>query len=299
MEILNISERKFKALKPLELDKSIINTESKLFILERKNTWINAPLVLKKFYEIYSEVFSNKLYTINELISKKEIINIPELVMPYGLCTVGGEVVGYLMPYIENINFNEILNSNDFTNEAKVGYLKEIGELLEKIKNVRKYTSVKDFYLNDLHEQNFILNKKTGKINVVDLDSAKIGKNLECAARYLSPFAKIFYLPKYKFAKSPVGGVFVACENTDIYCYIIVIFKYFFGDNISKLSIEDFYVYLEYLSSIGVSKELLDIFSYIYSGKSNKNPYEYLEELTHFYGRTHKNTFEAVRKRMK
>lgn len=77
-----------------------------------------------------------------------------------------------------------------------------------------------------------------------------------------------------------------------------MIFKYFYGDNIGKMSIGDFYVYLEYLSKLGVSKEFLDVISYIYTNRSNENPYELLDALTPFYGRTHQNTYNLVRKRI-
>ena len=144
---------------------------------------------------------------------------------------------------------------------------------------------------------NFILNRETGKINAVDLDSCKIGNNLTAAARYLTPASQLAYISKYIPLDHSVGGVYEVSYNTEIYCYIIMIFNFFFGNNIGKLSISEFYIYLEYLAKIGVSKEFLDKISYIYIGKTNENPYEYLEELEKFYGRTHQNTFELVRKK--
>ena len=95
-----------------------------------------------------------------------------------------------------------------------------------------------------------------------------------------------------------VGGVYEVSENTEIYCYIVMIFKLFFGDNIGRISISEYFVYLEYLMKLGVSKELIDKLSYIYMNRSNENPYEYLEELLPYYGRTSKNVFNLVRKKM-
>lgn len=297
MQILNMTQRRFDSLHPLELGKGIYNTEGTMFLMNGKNKWSKKQSVLKKLYHDSGEVFSNKLYTVNELIDKKDIIGIEELVMPDSLAAVDGEIVGFTMPYVQNINLQEILDSNEFTTEQKVAYLKEIGALLERIKKVRKYTSVKDFYLNDIHENNFILSKNTGRICAVDLDSSKIGHNLTAAARYLTPIGQLPLVPKYPKLKHSVGGIYEISENTEIYCYIIMILNFFYGENISRLSIADFFVYLEYLSKLGVNKELLDKLSYIYTGKNNENPFEYLEELTPFYGRTHKNTFEMVRKR--
>lgn len=295
MQILNISKNRFEKFEPLNLPDGIFNTEAKMYLIPGKNKWSKKQSVLKRLYHDSGEVFSNKLYTVNELLDKKETIGIEELVMPEALAAVNSEIVGFTMPYIPNVNLQQILNSDKLPIETKISYLKEIGELLEKLRKVRKYTSVKDFYLNDIHENNFILNTQTGKINAVDIDSAKIGNNQPTGARYLSPISQIYMVPKYKKLEHSVGGVFEINEDTEIYCYIIMILNYFYGSNISRLSIPDFYVYLDYLSKIGVSKELLDIFSYIYTGHNNRNPYEYLEELMRFYGRTHRNTFERVR----
>ena len=297
MQILNMTRKRFESLESLNLPDVIFNTEATMFLVTEKNKWRKKQEVLKKLYNSRGEVFSNKLYTINELIEKREIIGIPELIMPTSLAAVNGDIVGFTMPYVPNINFQTVLNSDNYTLEQKVGYLKEIGELLDKIRKVRKYSSVTDFYLNDIHEQNFILSKETGKICAVDLDSAKIGNNLVMASRYLTPNSQLPLVSKYVPLEYSVGGVYEVNENTELYCYIIMILNFFYGSNISKLSLADFYVYLDYLSKIGVSKEILDIISYIYTGHDNKNPYELLDLLIPFYGRTHQNTFECVRKR--
>ncbi len=217
--------------------------------------------------------------------------------MPSKLAVVGDEVVGYTMPFVPNINFQEVLESKDFTHDEKVSYLKEIGLILEKLRKVRKYSAVGDLYLNDMHENNFILNTETGKINVVDLDSAKIGYNLPSASRYLSFFSQIRNIPKYKEAIETVGGDFIPDENTDIYCYIVMIFNYFYGSNIGNMSISDFYIYLEYLQNIGVSKEFLDAVGTIYTPKDNINPYELLDAIKPFYGRSNEHTFKLIRKK--
>lgn len=297
MEILNMTSRRFNSFSRLELPRSVFNTEAEMYVIPGKAKWERNDTLLKKFYNTNGPVFSNKLYTINELLDNKGVIDIPELVMPSSLAAIDGKVVGYTMPFIPNINFQEVMDSNEFSAEQKIAYLKEIGELLEKIKQVREHTTVQDFYLNDIHENNFVLNQKTGRINVVDLDSCKIGHNLTAAARYLTPTSQLPLISKYTPLTRSVGGVYKVSENTEIYCYIIMIFNYLFGANISKISISDFYVYLEYLAKIGVSKEFLDKISYIYVNRANENPYEYLDELTHFVGRAHRNVFERVRKK--
>jgi len=76
-----------------------------------------------------------------------------------------------------------------------------------------------------------------------------------------------------------------------------MILNFIFGSNISWLSTKEFYDYLEYLKKIGVSQELIDKFAKIYLPEKNENPYEYLDELAYFYGRTHNNTYEAVKRK--
>jgi len=294
MQIQNLTKNQFENLKPLKLPNYITNTEAQMYLMNMPRN--KKSLVLKRLYNDDGEVFSNKLYTINELIYNKEKIGIEELVMPESLMAVRNKIVGFTMPYIPNVNLEEILKSREIDIKQKVEYLKEVGRLLEKMKIMRE-NKFKGFYLNDVHENNFILNTETGKINVVDLDSSKIGNNLTSAAKYLTPVSKISQVPKYKTLDHSVGGVYVIDENTEIYCYIVMILNFFYGENISRMSIGDYYVYLEYLSKLKISNELLDKFSYIYTGHHNENPYELLDELIPFYGRTHKNSFEIIRKK--
>ena len=299
MEILNISEKKFNTLKPFELEKNIFNGEAKLFVYEEKNKWDKQQYILKKLYNDFGTVFSNKLYTVNELIDKKRFIDIDELVMPDRIVTIDSKVVGFIMPLIENINFKTMLDSIEFSNEQKIAYFKEIGEILEKMRKVREYTSVHEFYLNDIHENNFILNKETGKINAVDLDSCKIGHNLPFVSKYLSPFSPINEFSKYRKVTSglSVGGCILPDQNTDIFCYVITILNYLVGRNINNFKMVEFFDYLTYLHTLGVSYELIDKFALIFSNKENENPYEYLDELVNVIGKSHYNVYKLTKKK--
>lgn len=299
MRVMNISEKRFKELVPLELPEDIYNMESDLYIIEEKTKWLKRKYILKKFCNDVDTVFSNKLYTINELIGKKDEIGIEELIMPEKLISVYGKIVGYTMPLIDNINFKHVLTSIKFSNEQKIAYFKEIGEILNKMKKVRQYTSITDFYLNDLHENNFILNKNTGRINVVDMDSCKINGNSTFISRYLFPFSPISDVSKYVQLEQiqSVGGVYKIDENTDLFCYIVMILNYLSGTKITSLSIDEYYDYLSYLHSIGVSYELIDMFALVYTGHDNVNPYEYLDELVNVVGRSSYKVYEYIKKK--
>lgn len=297
MKIKNISETKLTSLQKLNLPNDILNTESEILIFDSKDKWSKNKKVFKKLYINEGETFSNKLYTINEEIDKKEEINMEELIFADKLVSIKGQIAGFTMPYIENINFKTFLSSNEFTVKEKLARLKEVGEILEKLKKVRKYTSVSNIYINDLHTSNFILNTKTSKINVVDTDSFKIGNNMASSSKYLSQRSPIFAISKYKQNPNPIGGIYEINENTELFCYIVMIFDYIFKDKITDLKISDYYMYLEYLSHLGVSNELLDKFALIYLGQDNENPYEYIEQLEEYYGRTSNLAFKAARKR--
>ncbi|MGM9879325.1 MAG: hypothetical protein ACI31R_04800 [Bacilli bacterium] len=298
MKVKNISEKKLSFLDKLKLPSDILNTESEIFIFESKDKWDKNEKVFKKLYIDEGEVFGNKLYIINEEINKKEDIDIEELIIPEELISIKGKISGFTMPYIDNINLKTILGSCEFTVKEKISYLKQVGEILEKMKKVRLYKNVPNFYLNDLHSSNFILNKNTDRINVIDMDSARIGNSLSAPSKYLNKKSFISEVPKYKKINNNIGGFYEADENTDLYCYTLMILEYLYGDGIDKLSIGDYYIYMEYLSSLGASKEILDKFSLIYSNKDNENPYEYLDLLEEIYGKTSKYAFKNVRKKM-
>lgn len=295
MKVLNMSSNSFNELKLFSLPSNVFKNEGDLFVFEENG---NKHLI-KKLHKHSGTVFSNKLYTINELIDKKEQIGIKELVFPERLIAVHNKIIGFSMPLIDNINFQTILDSSEFSVEQKIKYFKEIGEILEKMRNIRENTPLEDFYLNDMHENNFILNKETGKINVVDLDSCKINSNLTFGSRYLSLFAPISNVSKYKQDDDSIsiGAYFKVNQNTDYYCYTLMILNYLFGGMVIKLNIEQFYDYLSYLHSIGISNELIDVFSLIYMEKDNVNPYEYLDELVNVVDKCHCNAYRLNRKK--
>ncbi len=287
MNSLSITKSELKQLHPLELNNEIMNTESQLFVMDEKT-------ILKRIYRDSGPYFSNKVNTVKSLIEKRDTIDMEELIIPESLVRMGKYFIGWTMPYIENVNLTTILASSKWTIEQKVEYLKDIGRILNAMKQLRDKGSVENFYINDLHDSNLILNLKTNRINVVDLDSAKIGDNMAAPSRYLTPYSKIDEIDKYPKESNPLGGAFKITEDTELYCYILIIIKAFYGESVSSLPIKTFYVYLEYLNSIGIPQDILDIFSYIYSDHPNVNPAEYLEELIPYYSKMTKQAYKRA-----
>ena len=283
MNVMNISERKFNNLERFVLPDGVFNSESELFYIDEKNKWEKRRFLLKKLNNDFGIVLSNKLFTVNELITNKDIIGIPELVIPDKLVSVHGKIVGFTIPLVNGNNFGEVLSNDSISVSDKIKYFKEIGYILENMKYVRQYTFLNDFYLNDIHENNFVFNNETGKINVVDMDSCKINNNMTMTALRLNPFSNIYDFNKYEKDESMCGGCYKSSYNTEMYSYIIMFLRFISNYRINEMDVSSYYAYMEYLHKLGISYELIDILASIYSEKDNVNPYLLLDEFTSYY----------------
>lgn len=300
MEEITLTKKQFDTLKEYQLPKDLFTAEASLYILPISNKWQVNSKLLKKFYITQGASFNNKLQTIKSLIKFKDVINIDEMVFPEKLAVVEEQIVGYTMELIPSINLETALSSNEISTERKIKYLYQIGIILEKMDYVRKYTSLKDFYMNDIHENNFVIDINTDSIRAIDTDSYKINNNiaLTIGSKYLQPGTIITNIPKYKQDNSFAYACnFIPSKDTDLYCYIIMILNFMYGGGIEKLEIEELYNYLEYLHQIGVDIKLINIFKKILSNSPNENPYNLLESLIPFYGRSHKNVYRCNLKR--
>ena len=283
MNVMNISERKFNNLERFVLPNGVFNNESELFYIDEKNKWEKRRFLLKKLNNDFGIILSNKLFTVNELITNKDIIGISELVIPDKLVSVHGKIVGFTIPLVNGNNFGEVLSNDSISVSDKIKYFKEIGYILENMKYVRQYTLLNDFYLNDIHENNFVLNNDTGKINVVDMDSCKINNNMTMVSLRLSPFSNIYSVNKYEKENSMCGGCYKPSYNTEMYSYIIMFLRFISNYRINEMDVSSYYAYMEYLKKLGISYELIDILASIYSEKDNVNPYLLLDEFISYY----------------
>ncbi len=293
MKVTTISKRKFRELQPLILGQEICNSESEVFNLNIRGE----HKVLKVLKEQSGEYYANKLYTVEMLDTYKEFIP-QSLYIPDTLAVVGNETIGFTVPFVEGINLSTILNSSKVDFKEHIYYLRKIGQLLEQLRNIRKYTPLKDFYLNDLHESNFIVNPNTRDIAGIDLDSSKIGNNGVYPSRYASPYSLVQHIPsKYHVNESgQCGGYILPNDDSEIYCYVMTILNYLFGGNVFRLNLEEFYVYINYLDIIGIDKELLKVIEKIVTTGPNINPEPYLESLTlEQIGRARENVYKLTK----
>jgi len=276
MKIISISKKKFEELKPLVLSKEIFNTEGNIY----EFYYNGKKKVVKEFSKINTKLYTNQLYTISALDFYKEYLP-TNFCIPNCILSVNNNYEAFGTSFVEGNNLSTILNNRNINTKEHLLYLKKIGEILQQLKNIRDNTSLKDIFLNDLHESNFIVNKHNGELTVIDLDSCKIENNDIFPARRLTPFSLLNNVEgKYNINISDNSlGYVEPDENTDIYCYIITILNYLYGKNVNNMTKQEFYEYLNYLEHIKLDKNLITMFYKILTNEQNENPLNYLDSI--------------------
>lgn len=297
MNFINLSKKKFTSLTELPL-KSIVSTEGRLFDLPTKKKWNIEHLLFKKYYNTTSAYFADKLFTIFSLMDSAEKFTIDDLVYPKFVVAVDDHVCGYAMPFVQGENLSLFLKDKDKSHEEKIKYLKQVGDLLCEMERRRNFENIGEFYLNDIHEYNFVIDEKEDQVKAVDLDSAKINGNTVFPSMYLRNPVRFQGLEnKYSTVEHNTGRV-MPSSDTELYCYSIMILNYLYRDNITYMPLDDFYLYLTYLEELGYDKQLITILSKLYTQEANENPSEYLETMPDNI-RTCKQVFERVLRKNK
>ena len=175
MNTSSLTNSQFERLKKFNPGDKIINVESELYIMGSLRSK-NPRKLLKKFFIDEGEYFGRKLKNLNTLMYYRDALSsIRGIVLPETLAIIGGRIVGYTMPLIEDsVNLQKILKDDYVSLEYKIKLLKQIGEILYSIDILKNFPY--EFRLNDLHEANFIV-EKDDTIRVVDLDSSYISNN--------------------------------------------------------------------------------------------------------------------------
>lgn len=286
MNIYNISKKEFKSLNKLEVNS--VSTEAEMFVFDRHNKWYKEKNLFKKFYITSGESFSNKLYTINNLIDLKNYLNIPELVLPNSIISINHKIYGFSLPFVENsTTFYDIQKNINIPLEEKIKILKKYANILEQVHN---YPAL---YIGDIHEGNFLVDN-IGNINIIDLDSVKIGHNNPFPSKYLT-INKIITNIKSKYTIND-NFLYNINKNTDIFCFIMMILNTISGTNINKLDINQFYEYLAYLKSIGYDSEIINQLGLIYTNSANHFDIELLDYIPNNYRSSYK-VFNYIKKK--
>ena len=264
MKVISLTKRKLKRLPLLALDKNIVNKEAKLYIHDFKKEYTHHQDLLKIYNNQNSSYIAGKITVISKLIANFEYLNIPELVLPTSLVSLDGEISGFAMPLIEkNINLSLILNNPSILLEEKIRWLKEILNLLIKLKEARQLE--KNFYLGDIHEANFILDLKDNRVKAVDLDSSYFPGCPIPISKYTTLNALLEEFPN-KYTLDEDSGKFIPCETLTSASFIYMLLNILSGCiNSHHWSYNEFYHYISFLEKNNFPKELLDIIANLYT----------------------------------
>ena len=275
MKIYNYSNDDISSLEALDLS-DITATEGKLYFLPQTNE------VFKSFHVNTDEYLEFKINTILSLINQSRKYKSKFLCYPNALVSISEQICGFTMDLVNGENLQRILNNPNISFDKKKEYLFKIGEIIIEMQNIRKYSKQTNFFLNDFHEGNIMIDELTDSPIVVDLDSSYIGNGLIAPAKLLRPFYRLAGINnKYQTIgdNGPFGIQVIPSEDTEIYCYSMMVLNFIAGDNIYLLSKPDFNKYLYYLGRLGYDERFLMTMGLLYSEGRNINPMQYIEDL--------------------
>lgn len=280
-------------IRNLKIDDGISNTEATLY----RGIINDRDVIIKVFYDLcsYTKEYNDKKYVIDKLFEYSDVIDINELILPLFGLSMYDSSMSVIYPYVDGINFNSVINDKGVSVDEKVLYLKEIGKILEDMKCFREREDL-IFYLGDIHEDNFVINKKSNRVNVVDMDSCKICDSVSGMSKYLYLSNNIGNFSKYGVLESKYVPIYDINYNTDLFCYIMIILNYIFNLDMVRVSCDNFNLCMEYLRSIGFSYEFITILARIYSNYDNVNPYMLLDEISFYKDSVDRNKDKLVRR---
>ena len=278
MVSLNLSDESYDEI----LKNPIFESKSAMFYLCDGDS--QGKELFKYFSVKFGDYLDNKVRVLRRLQHFNEAIHIEEITMPKRIVYYQDRFKGYTMPYYEgSITLGNLLKDENAPIDKKIHYLKEVGRILNEMKRYRKENGNASFFLNDLHEENFIIDN-SGVLRVIDIDSCVIGRSIPFPAKYLSKQSQLgYFMNKYQWYYGFVWGDYVPDENTDLYSYIIMIINMLLGiENADKIKIGHYLKYMNFLQEHGVPEGLIVAFKRIYTSENNINPYKLLDGLKEY-----------------
>lgn len=277
MHVINLRMHELRKLKELPLERGILNTEALMLVLKRKSFPDKIERVFKYLdAQDDEEIMSKKIYTVTTLNHLNDYQSIPELVIPDSIIYVNGHIGGFGVPLITNHrNLGFMIHSSKYSLSEKLLYLSQLGNLIDHVERV--HNPYNRFQFGDLNEYNFIIDEENC-IRAIDLDSAYLGVG--------EPLHMAYYLLKNKYVKSipekyqsTSSGIIIPTDNTDLYCYNMILLSALSGETLYRCDIDTYYRYLDYINQLGLPREVIDSFYNIYIPKNNVNPWEFLEDI--------------------
>ena len=276
MNIKYLSNNDIENLESLRLPDNISNSESDIFLF-KNNKEID---VLKRIYFFDKNKYDNKIRTL--LSVENYTHTIPNyFIKPKYFVMYDNFIQYWASQYINNFNLKKTLDDDNLSFEKRKSYLKKIGIILEEMNWIRKSTHLKDFYIGDLHEDNFLVDLQ-GNLMVCDIDSIKINGNKSPVSKYINPFALFSRAGVNKYMEDKSNnrvGDYIINQNTDLYCYNIILLNFIFGCKVNDISVKDFYDFLNIMDSTNVDYRLIEIFNKLISEEDNSNPYNFIDSI--------------------
>jgi len=277
VDVKNLRMREIRKLKELQIENGVLNTEALMLVLKRKNFSDKVVRVFKYLdAQEDPDIMAKKLYVVTTLNTPNPYQRIKELVIPDTIIYVDGLLAGFAMPLIENHkNLGAIINNPNISLKDKIPYLHQLGSIIDKVQRVN--TVKNRFQFGDLNEFNFIIDQED-VVRAVDLDSAYLGIG--------EPLNMAYYLLKNEYIssipekyKSTDNGIIIPTDDTDLYCYNMIVLNALSHENLYRRDINTYYQYLEYLKLLGLPDGLLEAFNNIYLPKDNTNPMDILDDI--------------------
>lgn len=264
MKVINITKRQLRKMLPLNLSRSIINKEGKLYIRDYKQKYGHFQDLLKIYNNQSESYIADKVAVITKLIATFESLDMPELVTPTSLVSLDGEISGFAMPFIEdNTNLALLLNNPKVTLSQKIKLLKEILNILIKVQDSHELDG--KFFLGDIHEANFIWDITEQTVRAVDMDSSYFSGGFISVSKVTTLNYLLEGFPN-KYILDDESGKFIPNKDITSVSFIYMLLNVLSGCNDShRWSYNEFYNYLSFLEKKGLSKELLDIIANLYT----------------------------------
>lgn len=265
MQEIYITKKEFRSLTPYTIHKKALNVEADFFTL---NT--NPKRLIKLFKDQSKINLRVKRKTVELLDNHKEIIDIPQIIIPDSLVYINDRFSAIASPFINGDDCKVLLSSENIPLHTKILILKQIGTIIDK---VSKHYETLDLVYGDVHAGNFIFNGE--KTFGIDVDSMKIKGSIPQSSFYLSNNPNLDYFDKYFRYKN---GCCETTKDTDILGFIYIIVNCIAQMDLHTMFYKDYLDYLDYLDHLGFDTKLLESFASIYTkDKDNINPLPYID----------------------
>lgn len=281
MKTKSYTIRQFDKMKKYVLDSDIPNTESVLYLTKIKEDFKYKDYIIKKLYILSADSLANKLSTVLMLGDYGERLDSPELVLPEHQVLIDGKISGFTVPYIKGENLGSIIKNFHTPDETIIKYFTKVGMVIEKVQQNSAYAfpGGLKFQFGDLHPYNILVDEEDN-IKFVDLDSAYLGSRLPNPSMYLATSRELLKnTNKYPVINLDYIGLNIPNDNTDLYCYNMMILEFLAKDKIRNKSVDEYYSYIGYLQSLGYGPDLLESFFKLPINSNNTNPYMYLDQI--------------------